>query len=484
MKLIKQAKRVTLLFIVSIALCYSCTKDVLNPLPQNSLSDATAFSTPEKILAGVNNLYAQMLNASFYGGRFIIFQEQRGDEFSQNDGNNATGANVWNQTITSSGNFVNAVWTAAYRTINSANILLSNLQTTSVLSEALRKNYTGEAKLVRAFCYLSLVQTYARPYQQDKLKPALPLRLQGEISGEHNDMSFSTVEQVYQQIIKDLDEAETDLPESYSSASLNTSRASKGTAIALKTRAYLAMGAYDKVISEATKMVPSTAPYTYTAGTITNSLDPDLSKVFSGTYTGTEAILFLPIAGANEAPGNQSALAYNYLSPILYLNPSAIVSDPVFSNPSDARSKFIKKNASNQSLLSKFPKNSAPFVDYIPVIRYAEVLLNYAEAAAEEDDPLTAVDLLQAVRNRSDPSYTFPSGSISDKASLVATILKERRIELVGEGFRTMDLLRRVQTLPGKTGTAGTSPAITPDALNYVWAIPSEEISYNKLAPR
>ena len=91
--------------------------------------------------------------------------------------------------------------------------------------------------------------------------------------------------------------------------------------------------------------------------------------------------------------------------------------------------------------------------------------------------------LLSAVRNRSDASYVFTTG-VTTKDELIATILTERRIELVGEGFRTPDLLRRVQTLPGKTGNAGVAPEVLPTAGNYVWAIPSNELAYNKLAPR
>lgn len=468
-----------------VLLLNACTKNILDPVPLNSLSDATAFSTPDKILAGVNNLYAQLLNASFYGGRFIVFQEQRGDEFSQNDGNNSTGANVWNQTITSSGNFVNAVWTAAYRTINSANILMSNLEQSNVVTEELRNTYIGEAKFIRAFCYFSLVQTYAKPYLQDKTAPALPLRLNAETTGENNDMSFSTVARIYEQVLLDLDDAETDLPAEYSTSLLNVSRAKKSTAIALKTRVCLAKGDYDRVITEASKLVPAAPPYSYTTGSVTHSLDPDITKVFNGTYTGSEALFFLPIMGANEAPGSQSALAYNYLYPILYLNATGIAADPVFADVSpDARFRLLKKNAAGQLLLNKFSKNTVPYADYIPVIRYAEVLLNYAEAAANKDDLAKAASLLQAVRNRSDAAYVFPATSLADKTALITAILTERRIELLGEGFRTVDLLRRVQTLPAKTGNAGTAPAIAPDALNYVWAIPSDELSYNTLAPR
>lgn len=463
----------------------ACTKHILDAVPATSLSDAAAYSTPEKILAGVNTLYSQVQNASYYGGRFIIFNEQRGDEFSQNDGNNSTGANVWNQSITGSGDFVNAVWTAAYASINSANLIIKNVSSSTVISDSLRKNYLAEAKFIRAFNYFNLVQTYAKPYAQDKNSPALPLRLEPSTTGGDNSFAFSTVADVYTQILKDLNEAETDLPAGYGSALLNESRAHKATAIALKTRVYLAQANYAAVVTEASKLVPASAPYQYSAGTVTHKLETNIATVFSGAYTGPEAIFFLPFVNPSEAPGNQSALAYNYLYPILPLNPAGIAANPVFSDASstDARkTSLTKTNAGGQLLLNKFTKNVVPYNDYIPVIRYAEVLLNYAEAAAGTD-PTTAIALLEAVRHRSDPAYVFDPASLTPDA-LVGTILTERRIELLGEGFRTPDLHRRVQTLPAKTGNAGTAPAVTPDAPNYVWPIPSGELAYNPQAPQ
>jgi hypothetical protein len=379
---------------------------------------------------------------------------------------------------------VNAVWTAAYTAINSANLIIKNVSATTVISDSLRKNYVAEAKFIRAFNYFNLVQTYAKPYQQDKSSLALPLRLTPSTTGGDNAFAFSTVEAVYAQILSDLNDAETDLPAGYSTALLNVSRAHKAAAIALKTRVYLAQGSYASVISEASKLVPSAAPYTYTSGTVTHKLEANIATVFSGTYTGSEAIFFLPFVNASEAPGNQSALAYNYLYPILPLNTSAIYADPVFSDAAstDARKALLKTNSSNQVLLNKFSHNSVPYNDYIPVIRYAEVLLNYAEAAANNGDAGTATALLTAVRQRSNAGYTFSADAVNS-SNLLATILNERRIELLGEGFRTPDLLRRVQTLPAKTGNAGTAPAVDPTASNYVWPIPSGELAYNTLAP-
>ena len=463
----------------------ACTKNNLNAVPLTSLSNATAFSTSDKILAGVNALYAQVENASYYGGSYIVFNEQRGDEFSQNDGNNSTGANVWNQSITASGNFVNDVWTDAYAAINSANLIIRNVGITTVIGDSLKRNYVAEAKFIRAFNYFNLVQTYAKPYAQDKTSPALPLRLDPVTTGGSSSFPFSAVSDVYTQIIKDLNDAETDLPAGYATALLNVSRANKSTAIALKTRVFLAQGDYTHTIAEASKLVPSVAPYQYSAGTVTHKLETNIATVFGGSYTGAEAIFTLPFINPNEAPGNQNALAYNYLYPILYLNTAAIVADSVFSGSAstDARKALLVKNTVGQRLLNKFSHNSVPYNDYIPVIRYAEVLLNYAEAAANNNDPTTAIALLNAVRHRSDPGYTFDPSTLVPGTTLIPTILNERRIELLGEGFRTPDLLRRVQPLPAKTGNAGTAPEVDPTAANYVWPVPSSETVYNPLAP-
>lgn len=485
MKTIDTLKKIFLLtgFILSL---FSCQKKDLEVSPLTSISGDEAYGTPAKISAQVNALYGQLSDPGYFGGRNIIFNEQRGNEFGQNDGNNSTGANVWNQTISASGDFVNAVWTAAYRSINSSNILIDKLSTSTVVPEALKKNYIAEAKFVRAFSYFALVQTYVRPFLQNSSGLALPLRLKGETTGGNNDFPFSTTSEVYAQILKDLNDAEQDLPVSYSSALLNSSRAHQATAIALKTRVYLAESDYDKVIAEASKLVPNTAPYQFSAGTVTHSLEPDLSKLFNGSYIGNEAIFTIPFVIASETPGQQSALAYNYLSPVLYLNPEGgIVADPVFSDPlsADQRKTLVQTNAVGQKVLRKFAKNSAPYFDYIPLIRYAEVLLNYAEAAAQKGDQAKALALLKAVRNRSNPAYVFGSG-IGAKPELLNTIFNERRIELLGEGFRTPDLFRRNLALPAKKGTAGTAPEVQPSASNYVWPIPSGELAYNKLAPR
>jgi hypothetical protein len=111
------------------------------------------------------------------------------------------------------------------------------------------------------------------------------------------------------------------------------------------------------------------------------------------------------------------------------------------------------------------------------VIRYAEVLLNLAEALARTT-PLDAraIALLNAVRMRSDATAVLAPASGD---ALIDAILLERRIELLGEGFRSMDLLRLGLPLPSKPGVAST---VAPTDAQYIWAIPNNELLVNKAA--
>lgn len=465
-----------------ISLFPSCKKDILDTVPQTSVSDKTAYNTPEKILAQVNNLYKKLQNQNYYGGRLILINEQRGEEFTQNDPNPTTGAAVWGQNVLSSNEVVNIVWSIAYGSINDANIFISNVENSNVVTGAVKVQYLAEAKFVRALNYLTLVQIYAQPYlKSNGNNLGLPIRLGAELSSGNNDLARSTVAKVYEQIIRDLDEAETGLPASYATNALNSSRAHKATAIALKTRVYLVKGDFKKVLEEARKIVPESAPYQYTSGSLTHRLENNVGAVYASAYTGPESIFSLPFNNI-DAPSS-FALSNYYLGIVNNsLHANGIFSDPALSSPvsTDARKNLLSVKNS-QNVVAKFPTTTAPFVDYVKVIRYAEVLLNYAEAAAEEDDLSRATALVKAVRNRADAAYEFVPDAISTKNALVNTILTERRIELLGEGFRAPDLQRRLQALPGKTGAAGIAPEVLPSANNYIWPIPSDETSTNKI---
>jgi hypothetical protein len=462
----------------------ACQKNLLEPVNVTSISDVNAFDNPARITAQINGLYASLKSVFFYGGGVIVYNELRGDEFIMNKPNVTTGQQSWLQAVNPSTTEVINTWSGGYAAINNVNTFLAGLTLNQgKITEAQYANFAGEAKFIRALCYFALVQTYAQSYTLDNgASPGLPLRLTAENSNSNNQLARSSVADIYKQILSDLDAAEAGLPANYSSAILNTTRATKNTAIALKARVDLVKGDYAGVIAESSKIVSAAAPFQAPASGVSHQLEANVATVFLGSYAGPESVFSLPFTSAepgllanffNIAPFNGS----------YFLNASGTISDPVYSATStDARKNFVFVNT-GQKWLNKF-KVPATYSDWVPVIRYAEVLLNYAEALARAGDGASltkSAALLAAVRNRSDAAYVFPQASISTQLPLISTILQERKIELLGEGFRVPDLQRLRSTLPAKSGTQGNAPAINASDNRYIWPISSAETAINLL---
>jgi hypothetical protein len=356
---------------------------------------------------------------------------------------------------------------------------------TTVVGTSLAANYVAEAKLVRALCYYSLLQYYARPFADGAgAKPGVPLRLTAIKGAGSSDLARSTVAEVYTQILKDLNDAETGLPLTYTTATLNTTRAHRNTAIALKTRVYLSMGQYAAVVTEANKIVNATAPFAASTG-VAHALQANIATVFTN-YTTTESILSLPMsATSGDNPGTQNQLGFYYYnngsvgSAEFSMNQVTGIIANTGWTATDKRRGFIYANTVNgKKYLSKYTTPS-PYTDFPIVMRYAEVMLNLAEAKARVSGTVDAqsVALLNAVRNRSDATVTFTTASFATSTDLINAILLERRIEFVGEGLRNGDLMRLLQTIPAK-GSAGTK---APSDQGYIWPISNTELSLNKL---
>ncbi|MET1056331.1 MAG: RagB/SusD family nutrient uptake outer membrane protein [Pedobacter sp.] len=471
------------LLLSSTALVSSCEKnDKLTIAPETTLSDEDVFKTPARIEGVANGIYKALKGASLYGGRYLMYQDVRGEDFINITANTYTGYDAWNNSYSSGSNDINNLWSAAYTTINRANTLIAGIAANpGVVSTQKAAEYVGEAKFLRALAYYDLVISFGQPYNKDAgASKGLPLRLNAEAGPENNDLARSSVAEIYTQILKDLNEAEAALPQNYTTNDLNTTRAHTSAAIALKTRVYLSMNNYAKVIEEAAKLAPqSTAPFSTTATAVKHVLQPAIATIFTSDYATTESIFSIPMSTLDSYTG-QSSIAYIYNTNLeYYLNPTGILGDAQWAT-TDARRTAVLKTVSGKQYFKKYAKPS-PFLDYIPVIRYAEVLLNYAEAAARTGNLLLATNLLKAVHARSDASYVFPATATGTQQALVETIWKERRIELLGEGFRGTDLLRNLQSIPAKGDGNLQTSAVAPSAANYIFPAPNTELATNKL---
>jgi starch-binding outer membrane protein, SusD/RagB family len=466
---------------IIISLFLIACDDSLNTTSETSLSSSSIFETPARLEGLVNGAYKSLKSADLYSGRLLHNNDLRGEEFICLTENALAGGYIWQHNLSSTIGEVNNVWAQSYRVINNVNILIAGLAGSGgVISEELKRNYTGEARFLRALAYFTLVTTYARPYVENNgNSKGVPLRLLPESTAANNNLERSSVNIIYQQIINDLDTAELYLPEKYPTALLNTTRAHKNTAIALKTRVYLSKNDFSKVREESKKLVPQNqAPFSSTTG-VQHRLHSNISAIFSTDYTSAESIFSMPMTANDPPEGTVLSIVYNS-APNFALNHTepGILANTLWSI-SDARRGFVRSQ-NGLFYLTKYTRVS-PATDFIPVIRYAEVLLNYAEAEARGGDINKAAALLHAVRNRSDEGYTFPAGSLS-AGEILNTIRIERRIELLGEGLRATDILRDRLTFRDKPSRSSyTSRVVGPNDDGYIFPLPNNEIVTNKL---
>lgn len=486
MTTMKNVIKITLTFF--LVLIMAGCEDYLNPVPETQLDSGLAFETKERIVGQVNGLYAFMKVGAYRGGRFFVYNDIRADNFIPKSTNLVTGYATWNHSLLGSRDEVQNLWGAIYATVNAINIFLEGLEShwsdgslDGKITQAEYNQYVSEALTLRAMCYFDLLQLYAQPYNKDNgASPGMPLRLTANIVGGNNDLARSTVAQTYAQILDDLNDAEPLAAETYSSALLRTTRIHKNTIIAFKTRVYLNMSNWAAVKTEAEKIVPAAAPYVAPTGAAF-ALSPTFTAIWTTPFTTAESIFSMPFTPTN-LPGTQNALAHYYeprSSESHYLN---VTGEAYLAlDASDARRTLFQTGTVSGTVryfVGKW-RDYTVQSEYAPVLRYAEVLLNYAEALVKDGGAVTqqAVDLLNAVRTRSYPAGAYTIDAFADAAAFSSAVMLERNIEFLGEGLRNMDLMRTLSTIPSKGGL----PPVPPTNASYIWPIPDSEISTNKL---
>lgn len=493
----------------------SCTEENLLDLsPVNNISLDDAFSSPSLIESSINGMYnaaaiGQYNSTNPNGGRGYIwgaaFVEQ-GDNRGEDVVNTATFYQL-TYTATYDATTANNVyyWVDGYRLINRCNLVIEGVTKAvenGIITQAVGNDYIGQAKFLRAITHFELLTYFARPYNfiSGAGHPGIPYReigvdTQGEIDSEIL-AGRNTVAECYQKVLTDLNDAENLI------TNTSLTKASKNAAIAFKTRVYLHMRDWDKVISEGNKI---NGAYTLTA----SPNDP-----FIDNYGNSESIFsILQVATLN--PGVNAALASQYnrrtlvsISPIIWRDPSWLVDDKRREDNSTStdHGTGMVFTVSGRKYTLKY-KDGVNYTDASPVIRYAEVLLNMAEAQARKTSPdlTTSLTLLNSVRNRAladVPSQAYQASNFSNAQTLVGAILKERRIEFLMEGRRWSDIHRLqnddmfpIDGIPQKVangnppasaytlGTPYDGPygvdAIPGSDFRFLWPIPQIELNAN-----
>jgi hypothetical protein len=497
----------TLLISVVVFGMNSCTEErILDLSPVNNISENDAFSTPSLIESSMNGVYnaaalGQYTSTSPNGGRGYVwgaaFVEQ-GDNRGEDVVNTATFYQL-TYTATYDPTTANNVyyWVDGYRLINRCNLMIEGVtaaQAKGTITAAVANDYIGQAKFIRAITHFELLNFFARPYNfsAGASHLGIPYRevgvnTQAEIDSE-TAKPRNTVAECYTKILDDLTFAENNI------TTAKIEKASKNAAIAFKTRVYLHKRDWANVIVEGNKL---TGRYTLTASPNTP---------FASNLSNTESIFSIQHS-ATSNPGVNAALSSMYkgralvcISPIIWRDPSWLADDK------RREEGVMIATASGVKYTNKY-KDGTNFTDAAPVIRYAEVVLNMAEAKARLSTPdlAAALTLLNSVRNRSlaSPStQAYTSTTLSTQADMVNAILKERRIEFLAEGRRWSDIQRLqnddiapINGIPAKLANAmpaaslftlGTPytgpygvPALPSSDYRVLWPIPQIELIAN-----
>ena len=459
-------------FLVLLIFFAGCSNDILEEEPRTVAAELF-YNTSEEVEAAVNAAYAPI--RSTYAEQIAVLDAHTDWGYgrgSRSDYNNFEGFNSGNI------NTAGSRWNAFYQSIRNANFVIGNAPEGSSISKSEIDLFVGEAKFMRALNYFILVRNWA----------GVPLRTDSNM--DEIDVAKSSPEEVYDFILQDLRDAENKLPEEPRNIGRPTTYAVKS----LLADVYLTMGMYKEAASKALEVIQSNkfslVPATSIEDLQYNLFGPDL-------LTSSEEIFYFKYTH-QVGEGNWLLFVLNHPSTGLFNFGGAYAhysdsSNPFYINWKDndlrkhlwdqidfglgATTLVSKKYVDQEAVGTRGAGND------LPVYRYAEILLIYAEATARvSGGPTTeAMETLNKVHRRAygqeinAPSTFDFNIEDYDLDSFIDLVLDERAYEFIFEGKRWYDLKR--------TGKAAETilevKGITIAEKHYLWPIPISEIDFN-----
>lgn len=443
----------------------SCSSSFLDQEPPLYVNENDIYTSPERIESTLDGLYGAIKNTgtkSFMGGKTYLVFDNRGEDVLNISNNLVTLFNTYNMNVGITDAENADTWTYAYLTINKVNTFLQSLEGAKEVAGDNYNRYVQEAKFVRALAYYYLNNLYSTPYSVNQDAKSVPLRLMAEAGTDNNNMPRSSVKQIYEQILLDLKDISALSTEVNTYASVT--HATQAAANMLKMRVYMAMNDWDNAIA---------------AGELVTgySLPDDVTLIYKSPYFSKESIFSLPMADTNIPNTQQSLAEYYYDGKIMLIDTkSGIMSKPNYALANDKRIKAFK---GEKDLLLKFT-DAKTKLQWVPIFRYAETLLDLAECYANQaNGEAKARGLLKQVRHRSIDAATDPLDidNLSGDA-LKEAIYNEKRLEFIGEGIRGIDIMRRGEHFikVGKNETINVGPSDE----KYTWPIPQSELLLNQ----
>jgi starch-binding outer membrane protein, SusD/RagB family len=439
----------------------SCDKSLTEPQPQASLDDNAAITNLSNVNVALNGAYDILNNANYYGNQIVYFGDLPADATYQS-GTFPTLFEMDNNAILSNNANTTNAWTTIYNGINRANNIISRIPTLQdplldVVTAGVkpRDQVLGEATLLRALHYFNLVRFFGGVPLV--LTPTVGIDLTARVKR-------NTEEEVYDQIIKDLLQAETLLPTTYATAGDLRGRATRGAAQGLLSRVYLTRKQWALAAEKAATVLASTSyrlvtPYS-AIFTTKNSTESVWEVQFNATDQNGITFHYLqaPQGRRENAPSTSIINAF-----------TASVGDQRLAASITRIGAVTVPLTQANAVVAKYNR-SATQDDPVYLIRVAEMILNRAEALAEISYPsVEALTLLNQVRTRAGVAV-LTATDVATVADFRLAMERERFLEFAFEGHRWHDLKR--------TGRAQVVLGIT-EASKLLFPIPQRDLDAN-----
>jgi len=331
-------------------------------------------------------------------------------------------------------------WVNFYSVINVANVFIARVPNIAKYDESTKEKHIGEAKFIRAYSYLRLLQLFGNGALTGNMDGmCVPLQLDPyDGLNIDNYIPRNTNGKVYAQIISDLNDAVELLPIEHESYQFSVARATKDAAYALLARIYLYKKEYSKVISMTDKVIDAGNHELTDLGLVYREVGDSQFGAFTKEHIWS---LELFGNGGNWQFGSNELMSYENLS----INTEFMKE---YSDGDSRKDYLIYKVEGKEFYRTK--KYSEPDKhDNVTILRYSEVLLNKAEALAISGVNKKSVDLINDVRERAGLSGEdlYMIEDFTSKEQLLKAIWQERKLEFACEGMERYDLIRTNRSL-------------------------------------
>lgn len=470
----KQNKIIIITFLMMGAL--SSCKKFLDLRPEAQISSANFYLNSNDFQTALTGVYGTF-RGLFSSSNMLYIGELTTDNTEiQWSSPSVSEMQLDQNAVNPTNGYVDAVWNTCLTTISRCNTILNRID--KVDFDVTTKNrIKGETKFLRAFSYFYMVRIFGN----------VPITDQEFTSPEQissADLSLQSKDKVYAVIINDLNSADSLLP---STPNADKTIASKGTVKTLLGKIYLTIQNWDNAAAKL-KEVIDLNQYSLAGAyktLFTNGNNNLKESIFEIQYVSGQNIgnnysyLFTPAITSSALFPNNQQTAGRIVPTLNMINAY---------EPGDLR-KAVSVNDSVALIngSKSYSRYGLKFVDFkainvvdgsitYTVLRYADVLLMYAEALNELNQTSGAYQYINAVRARAD----LPNLPALNKDDLKLAIEKERRVEFLHEGHRWFDLVRtgRVKTVMNTFyATLGLSYKV--DDYELIFPIPQNEVDLN-----